>query len=164
MMTKTVRRRILVVYLFVTSLLTVASPLTYFGWWKDRMACLHNLHRIDHGLNCGPTVALYELKKGERMNPDDVVGLKQNGAVLCCPSGEAYDISYIVGEHPKCPVHGDLIASTGHVVHGPLWNEKEALMQMAIWMFLLSGFLMPASVCLFAVYRLLVQPNNASSN
>jgi hypothetical protein len=37
---------------------------------------------------------------------------------LACPvSGQAYDVTYVVGTHPQCPTHGDLIQFYGYVPH-----------------------------------------------
>jgi hypothetical protein len=33
-----------------------------------------------------------------------------HGVVPRCPSGAEYSIPFVVGDHPTCPTHGDLLA------------------------------------------------------
>lgn len=84
---------------------------------KER--CFDNLCIIDHSLNCG-AVMERSLTLGDPLAREDVADFCKGGVIPRCPSGPAYAFEFRVGNHPVCPVHGNLIAETGSEPHQPL--------------------------------------------
>jgi hypothetical protein len=83
---------------------------------SGRWRCYRNLMMMDHALNCNgciqmaKTEGIIDSEGNWKMDNSNFLLQGLNTNRLACPvSGEKYDVTYVVGTHPKCPTHGDLI-------------------------------------------------------
>jgi hypothetical protein len=77
------------------------------GERRERTACLMNLNRIDAVLNCAIPVST-GMNSGDPIDPQLVARLMEGGHTAKRPSGVDYIVLFVVGGHPRCPVHGPL--------------------------------------------------------
>ena len=121
-MTSRVASRLLWGFFAVALAVSVASWATYRFWWRDWSECIWRMGHTNHDINCGGLVAKNETGLGKR-HPHGWEERNRRGALLSgwehCPLGVAYETSWVVGEHPWCPIHGDLNGKMGIVPHGP---------------------------------------------
>jgi len=101
---------------------------------SDFNKCAANLIHLDHSLNC-PGIIQEEKIKGvidEHGNwditktNDWLVTFLLKSPTTCPISGNKYRFEYVVGSHPVCLTHGNLVSFFGYVPHkttkrGVIW-------------------------------------------
>ena len=110
-------------------------------WWRDRIECLGNLTSIDHAINC-PGVVMHEhLKVGD---PISSLSFADFGGMAQCPTGRTYILPKLIGEHPTCPVHGNLITIAGVQHHTQQSrNQLELFKENAVQVLYFAGLCAP---------------------
>ena len=91
---------------------------------SGRWRCYRNLMMIDHSLNChgcvqiGKSEGIIDSEGNWKMDKSNWLFDTIQTNILYCPvSGKKYNVSYVVGSHPKCLTHGNLIQFYGYVPH-----------------------------------------------
>lgn len=80
-----------------------------------RNQCTNNLRQLYHPMHC--CVPMEQgLTNGATLNPKDVAQCIKGGKIPKCPCGPEYKIIWVVGgPPPKCPYHGDLLATLSNI-------------------------------------------------
>jgi len=115
------RPRLVFILAGVFSVLAIAVMLHHTS---RRFKCFWQLTGLDDIINSPDLVemAKSDEKVGEdgRWDEDYVTSLFLSDELRCPVTGEQYTAEYVVGNHPICPHHGDLVAWYGRVgFHGP---------------------------------------------
>jgi hypothetical protein len=91
---------------------------------SGRWRCYRNLIWIDHALNCngciqmGRSQGFIDQEGHWKMDDSNFLLQTLNTNNFACPvSGHKYAVTYVIGTHPRCPTHGDLIQYYGHSSH-----------------------------------------------
>jgi hypothetical protein len=106
---------------FCVLFLGIAAVLWFPG--REERLCLHYLAVFDHHINC-----LHHLERMGATRPDEngewprslILGMTPEKYLRCPVTGREYDLTFKVGEHPSCPVHGALIEKYGYLPHQPI--------------------------------------------
>ena len=104
----------------ITVLCLVGGAVLRFAGQQER-ACFWNLLRFEHYLNCPGVVASYEdrgaVLNGVWVDKQALLNKCFAEALRCPVTGKDCVLTFTVGEHPYCPVHGRLIEKYGFRVH-----------------------------------------------
>ena len=108
-------------------LCVAVGSLLFFPGRQER-ACFRNLIGFDHSLNCSAAVHRNEqmgiVSNGVCIDKERLLRTFSKGVLRCPITGKDYVLTFTVGEHPYCPVHGRLIEKYGYRQHGSssLWT------------------------------------------
>jgi hypothetical protein len=64
----------------------------------------------------------------------------QTNRLHCPVSGQKYDVTYVVGTHPQCPTHGDVVQFYGYVPH-------QSTLRSSFWWFAPTISFFGALIC-----------------
>ena len=99
----------------------IVGGLLWFPGRQERQ-CLQMLANLDHQINCPGWVAISEEDgtcSNGVWNPKAIVGVTPPEFFRCPVTGTNYVVTFRVGTHPFCPVHGRLIEKYDYRPHQP---------------------------------------------
>ncbi len=110
--------------------LAVGTVLWFPG--RHERACYRNLTMPDHALNCPGRQEIFSgvISDGVWTDKESLLDLCWDEYLRCPITGAEYVLTFTVGEHPYCPVHGRLIEKYGYRPHDPpgtppgIWSVK----------------------------------------
>ncbi len=156
----------------VPVLCIVVGAVLWFPAQRE-IACLRNLRSFDHSINCLHWVAYNEedatVSNGVWTDKKVVLETCSEGHLRCPITGKDYVLTFTVGEHPWCPVHGHLIEKYGSRPHDSAWLRRCWTVRRTAGLLSLSlGILLAVTVGIVALVRLsrkqrrMAQPSDGS--
>jgi len=109
-----------VMAILISICLITASLLWFPG--RAEMQCVNNLSIFDHHINCSAHVSMAESEgfvSNGVWNQNYILNMTPEKYRHCPNTGTNYVLTFTVGEHPSCPIHGHLIEKYGIIPHGP---------------------------------------------
>lgn len=146
-------------WLGAAAVLCLAVGALMFFPGRQERACFRNLTTFDHALNCSCWVHLHEqegiVSNGVWTQKGPVLEGYSKERLRCPITGKDYVLTFTVGEHPYCPVHGRLIEKYDFRPHnqGRLYPPSVKVRLIAGFLSLLLGFLLAATTGLVALAR-----------
>jgi hypothetical protein len=98
---------------------------------RQERKCLWRLTVLDHAINCPSWVRMSEQEgtcSNGVWNPGTIRGVTPGKFFSCPITGTNYVVTFRVGTHPFCPVHGHLIEKYG-VRHHESWLHPPSVSQ-----------------------------------